>query len=108
MAKQGSLEGIGPKSIPEVEDAAEELRVCRRNRQILATQEEELQVKLRDILKKHGIRKKYIYEVDDDDGSTIKFDAFIEKAEERAYVRKHKDPKAEKNGDSEEKESTGE
>ena len=108
MAKQGSLEGIGPKEIPEVTDAAEVLRTIRSERQQLAAQEEKAQVHLRDLLKKHGVRKKYIYEAEDGEGQTVKFDALIEKAEERAYVRKHKDPKADKNGEGEEKESTGE
>ena len=108
MAKQGSLEGIGPKEIPEVTDAAEELRKLRRQRQDLAEKEEKAQILLRDLLKKHGIRKRYVYEGEDGEGNTIKLDALIEKGEERAYVRKHKDPKSDKNGEGEEKESTGE
>lgn len=104
MAKQQSLAGIGPKEIPEISDAAEELRKLRTQRQTLAKEEEEAQIALRDLLKKHGIRGKYVYEGEDGEGNTVKFDAMIEKAEERAFVRKHKDPKAKEKDNGKEEE----
>lgn len=104
--KQGRLPGVLPKQIPAIEDAAEELRKLRTRRQKLATEEEEAQQALRDLLKEHRFTAKrpYIFECEED-GETVKLDAFLEKPEERAYVRKHKDPKAEENGEV--KENTG-
>lgn len=101
--RQTRLPGVLPKQIPEIEDAAEELRKLRTRRQKLATEEEEAQQKLRDLLKEHRFTAKrpYIFECEED-GETVKLDAFLEKPEERAYVRKHKDPKAEDDGDTDE------
>lgn len=95
MAKQGTLEGIGPKQIEEIDEAAEELRALRAERQELEEKEEEAQVKLAELLKKHGYtgKRKYLMEIENGDGKLIKFDAFLERPEARAYVRKHKNPK---------------
>jgi hypothetical protein len=94
--KQGRLPGVLPKQIPAIEDAADELRKLRKKRQALAALEEEAQQKLRDLLKEHRFtaKKPYIFE-SEEDGEVVKLDAFLEKAEDRAFVRKHKDPKAE-------------
>jgi len=94
--KQGRLPGVLPKQIPAIEDAADTLRKLRSKRQKLAAEEEEAQQKLRDLLKEHRFTAKrpYIFETEED-GELVKLDAFLEKPEERAYVRKHKDPKAE-------------
>lgn len=92
-ARQGRLPGISPKQIPEIEDAAEELRSLRKQRQALGVEEEKAQVLLRDLLKKHGIRKAYVYEGEDDEGKPVALDALVETADERAYVRRHKEPK---------------
>jgi hypothetical protein len=94
--KQGRLPGVLPKQIPAIEDAADELRKLRKNRQALAALEEEAQQKLRDLLKEHRFTAKRPYMFDtEEDGKMVRLDAFLEKPEERACVRKHKDPKAE-------------
>ena len=96
MAKQGQLPGVGPKQIQEIEDAAEELRKIRSRRQALAEEEEQAQAALVEALKKNGYGPKRVYIFESDaDGDPVKLDAFIQRPELRAYVRRHKDPKAE-------------
>lgn len=94
MTKQQSLPGVGPKQIPEIEDAAEALRDLRSKRQELAEKEEKAQQVLADALKKHGFggKRRYVFEIEED-GNQVKLDAFMERPDARAYVRKHKDTK---------------
>lgn len=96
MGKQQSLEGIGPKAIPEIEKAATDLRRIRSKRQELSEEEEKAQTLLVELLKKNGFRKgrKYMFE-DDSDGEPVKLDVLLDQKDPRAYVRKHKEPKAE-------------
>jgi len=94
MPKQQQLPGVGPKQIEEIEDKAEEVRTLCASRKDLAQKEETARKELKDLFKKHGIRKCYQYVIDDGEGGEIKIDALLERPEERAYVRKHKDPKA--------------
>lgn len=100
MPKQTELPGVGRKQIAELEDKALELRELRSKRQAIAAQEEKAQQELRDLCKAHKVSKSrpYIFETeeDTDDGTkTVKLDVLVERPDERAYVRKHKDPKAE-------------
>lgn len=108
--KQTELPGVGRKQIAELEDKALELRAVRSQRQKLGATEEVLQGELKDMCKLHKITKSrpYVFEteVDTDEGTeTIKLDVMVEKPEERAYVRKHKDPKADEDEEGTEEES---
>ena len=104
MPRQQQLPGVGPK---EIEDKAEEVRKLCSDRKSLAQKEETARAELKDLFKKHGVRKCYQYVIDDGEGGEMKIDALLERTEERAYVRKHKDPKAkddsEGNEDADEK-----
>jgi hypothetical protein len=96
MAKQQSLPGVGPKQIPEIEEAATRLRKIRSQRQTLAEEEEKAQAFLVEVLKKNGFRKGRAYQFEDDsEGEPVKLDVLLDQKDPRAYVRKHKEPKAE-------------
>jgi hypothetical protein len=103
MAKQSELPGVGRKQIPELEAAAEKLRALRTQRQALAASEETAQAELKDLCKIHKVTKArpYIFETEDGD-EMVKLDVLVEKPEERAYVRRHKEPKADEDEDGEE------
>lgn len=90
--KQERLPGMVPKRIAEIQDAAEELRELRSTRMENAEAEEKAQEKLKGLMKKHGIKA---YRLDDE------YEAIVEAAESRAYVRKIKRKKAKKQKDGE-------
>jgi hypothetical protein len=101
---QGRLNGITGEQVPEIEEAAADLRKLQSKRAKLAEQEEKARLSLCEVLKKHGYgRKKYMFDIlDDETGKEVKLDVFTEKVTtERARVRIHKDEKK-KEGESEE------
>jgi hypothetical protein len=104
MAKQGQLPGVGPKQIEEIEDKAEEVRTLCADRKAIAAKEETARGELKELFKKHGVKKVYQYVIEDD-GKEITIDALLERPEAKAYVRKHKNPKA-KDDDSDGKSET--
>jgi type II secretory pathway component PulM len=92
--KQQRIPGTVPKRIAEIQDAAEELKEIRAGRMEAGEEEEKAQVKLKELMKKHGIKA---YRLDDD------FEAILEAPEARAYVRRIKGKKkARKSADAEE------
>lgn len=91
--KQGKLPGVVPKRIKEIQDAAEALKEIRDERMGLAEAEEQAQEALKAVMKKHGHRA---YRIDDE------YEAIIESAEPRAFVRKIKRKKSKASAEKDE------
>jgi len=97
--------GIVQKEIPELDDIAEELRDIRKAQHKLNTEETDAMERFGEALKKHGFtseKKAYSVEFEREDGSMERYDAFIDRPEARAYLKKHKEPKVKAKDKSEE------
>ena len=98
--KQQSLPGVGPKRIAEIEDAALEVRDLQSKRKAITEEEGKARGLLRELLKKNGFKKNKPYQFENEgDGELVKLDVVIEQKEEKAYVRRHKDPKDDSDAD---------
>jgi hypothetical protein len=91
--KQQKINGMVPKRIKEIQDAAEALREIREERMGLAESEEKLQGELVAVMKKHGVKA---YKIDDE------HEAIREAGEERGFVRKIKRKKKAKSSEKDE------
>lgn len=80
-----------PNRIPEVDEAAEDYRIARNERQAATKVELEKKTLLKDALKKHGITAPYFY--DDEEGDTEQVEPIVETKED-VKVSKVKQAKA--------------